>query len=390
MKPAPRIVLWRRYALASVGGAILTMCAACGGSSEQSSAATCPALPTAKAPAGTIGAQVDALVAAEMNAKGLPGMAVAIAKDGVVIYAQGYGYANLSSCAPVQADTEFQIGSVTKQFTAAAILKLHAAGTLNIETTAASYLPAYAFDSRVTIRMLLEQTAGLVNYTDFPEATGWLGGVTPNTVLTAIAQRPLAFTPGSAYQYSNSNYFVLGAIIEAVTGRTYENYMQADIATPIGLTRTAYQQPLTSAFPYTTGNRPGIIPHPSALFAAGALWSNVTDLAKWDVALRHGNVIPIVDFNTMITPPIGIPEFGRSTASIYAMGWVRQTLINRPFVWHNGETLAYTAFNGMFLDNGFTVSVLTNVDIHENSPLYPFARSLIQTICTTPSTATSC
>src|ERR1700753_1822088 len=109
----------------------------------------------------SLGGIVDAAVAAEMKAQGMPGMTVAIARNGVILYAQGYGYADLSTHQPMPADAVMQIGSVTKQFTATAILQLQDAGLLDIDRAVVSYLPDYAFDPRITLRMLLNQTSGL-------------------------------------------------------------------------------------------------------------------------------------------------------------------------------------------------------------------------------------
>src|SRR5262252_4780313 len=112
-----------------------------------------------------------------MKAEGLVGASVAVAKNGTILYTRGYGYADLHACAPVLPETVFQIGSVTKQFSAAAVLQLYHAGKLNIDDPVASYLPRYAFDRRITLRMLLNQTSGLRDYLQFGYAPTWLNGV---------------------------------------------------------------------------------------------------------------------------------------------------------------------------------------------------------------------
>ncbi|HTE40839.1 MAG TPA: serine hydrolase domain-containing protein [Steroidobacteraceae bacterium] len=349
---------------------------------------SCAQIPAPSAP-GTLGAIVDAAMIAEMAASGTPGMTVMLAKNGAVIYSQAYGYANLSSCTRVQTATEFQIGSITKQFTAAAILQLHNTGALNIDNTVVSYLPSYTFDSRITVRMLLTQTSGLVDYLDFPQAPTWIPGVTQQTVITAITQAPLRFTPGAAFEYSNSNYFILGSIIESVSGQTYAAYLAAHILQPLGLAHTGLVQPLSSASPYTTNLAPGIIPDPSGFFAAGALWSNVQDVTTWNVGLASGAVIPTSLLPTMLTPP-AVPEFGApNISSEYAMGWVRSSHLGRPWVWHNGQTLAYTSFNGVFLDNGLSLSILANRDIQENAPGLSLPKKILQQVCSS-SFASSC
>jgi CubicO group peptidase (beta-lactamase class C family) len=243
-----------------------------------------------------------------MKAQSLVGVAVAVAKNGTILYTQGYGYANLDTCLQVRPSMDFQIGSVTKQFTAAAVLQLQNAGKLNIDDPAVTYLPSYAIDPRITLRMLLTQTSGLQNYLDFPEASSWFSGVSEQTVLTQIAQAPLLFTPGTYYAYSNSNYFVLGSVIEEVSSLTYPSHMAANIFQPLGLNNTSYLQPAGAASPYTQGPSPGAIPDPSLYFSAGALWSNVQDLAIWDAALLNGKVIPPAWFTVMVTPS-GTPMY---------------------------------------------------------------------------------
>ncbi len=359
---------------------------ACGGSSKLSSH-SCPPLP-ATASSG-IGSIVDGLVAIEMNAQGLAGMSVAIAKNGVILYAQGYGYADLSTCQPVHPATEFQIGSVTKQFTAAAVLQLQNAGALNIDSPVTTYLGSYPFDPRITLRMLLNQTSGLQDYLNFPAVGSWINGVPEQTVLSQIAPAALQFVPGSAYAYSNSNYFVLGSVIEAVSSATYADYLAGNIFQPQGLSNTSYLQPAAIASPYTAAQGPGLIPDPSLFFSAGALWSNVQDLATWDAALFKGNVIPSSLFTAMVTPA-SVPNFSGGGPSDYAMGWVSGTEAGHPFVWHNGETFAYTAFNGMFLDDGFSVTVLTNGPVNEDTPLLNLGEQIIQGICTSSATSGNC
>jgi CubicO group peptidase (beta-lactamase class C family) len=141
---------------------------ACGGGG-QPSAQPCPSLP-GPATSG-LGSIVDVLVANEMKAQRLVGMFVAIAKKGKILYTQGYGYADLSTCQAVQPATEFQIGSVTKQFTAAVLLRLWNAGALNVDAPVVGYLGSYGFDPRITLRMLLNQTSGLQDYIGFPAAS---------------------------------------------------------------------------------------------------------------------------------------------------------------------------------------------------------------------------
>lgn len=361
----------------------------CGGGEAASNAklATCPAISPMPAPAGSLASIVDAIAATQMQAQNLPGLSVSIGKAGTVLYSQGYGYADLKSCRPALASTEFQIGSVTKQFTAAAILQLQTAGRLSIDASLGDLLPDFPFDRRITVRMLLNHTTGLSDYISFPSATTWASsGVAKQTVLTQIAQAPLLFTPGAAYSYSNSNYFVLGAIVEAVSSTSYSDYLTKNVLEAAGLSHTSYLQPLSAAAP--SGN--GTVWDPSFTYSAGALWSNVDDLVTWNAALLSGKIIPPALLTTMVTPPASVPIFGGTSPSIYAMGWILQSAAGHPYVSHDGQTGSYSAFNGLFLDDGFSVSIMTNVAITNSALIEQFAQSLIQSICSSAATAASC
>jgi len=376
-----------------VFGLLMVLAAGCGGGSGGGTAGAasglCPVQMPAASPSGSLASMVDGIAAQEMKSRNLPGLAVAISKNGTILYAQGYGYANLKSCSPVVTSTTFQIGSVTKQFTAAAVLQLVGGGQLDLDRAVTAVLPTYGFDSGITLRMLLNHTSGLDDYIGFPEAAAWTNGVSPQTVLAKIAKSPLLFSPGTAYSYSNSNYYVLGSIIEAVAGLSYSDYLIANVLVPAQLNQTAYLQPPSSASPYTSAWADGALWDPSFTFAAGALWSSVTDLALWNSALLSNKVIPAASFTLSVTPP-QVPVFQQSGASQYGMGWYRTTQLGRPFVLHDGATGSYSAFNGMFVDDGFSIAILTNVALANGATFEDTATTLINAICAASTTAGSC
>lgn len=372
--------------------------AGCGGSGNGASAGSvstppsptttafgsCPPPSPPASTAGSVGAIVDDLVAQE-----LPGMTVGLAKQGRLIYAQAYGYADLSDCLPLRPDTPFELDSVTKTFTATTALQLQSIGALDIDNPVFTYLPDYAFDPRITVRMLLNMTSGLADYlndtNDFPQSGTWEAqGASKQTVLTAIAQVPLRFVPGSAFQYSNSNYFVLGAILEAVSGESYSDYLSANIIGPLGLAHTSYEQPAVAALPYFEFPAVAPVAAPifsrSIAFSAGALWSDVQDLATFDAALFNGKVLPVAQFTEMVT----LPDVRGAS---YAMGWssVEGTVLNRPYLSHNGGSPGSGAHNGLFLDDGFSISILTNG--RPNDDIGAFAVQVLQAVCTSSATA---
>jgi len=325
--------------------------AGCGGSS-----------PTASQPPGSLGSTIDQLAQAAMRQQGVPAMTVALAKNGTMLYVNGYGISDLTTGQATQPDLIFEIGSITKQFTAALIMKLQEQGQLHVDDSVASYLPEYNFPSTITLRMMLTHTSGLADFTNFPQLGNWIKyGVAESTVLTAVSQVPLLFQPGTQYSYSNSNFFALGTIIEKLTGQSFSAYIAQQIFQPLGLTSTYYSLPpagnaATGYANQGSGLVPAIAWDRSAAFAAGALSSNVYDLVLWDNALINGKVVSPASFKDMTTSNgFQIPGGGS-----YGFGLALWSFNNRPIIWHNGQIGGFTAETAVFLDSGFAVVVLTN------------------------------
>ncbi len=315
-------------------------------------------------------------------------MAIAIAKNGTVLYAQGYGAANLANHQLVQKNAVFEIGSITKQFTAALIMKLQEQGKLSINDSAASNLSGYGFPATITIRMLLTHTSGLADFTNFPDFGSWVkNGVAEPVVLAEISQAGLQFTPGSQYAYSNSDYFLLGSIIENVIGQSYPDTLNQFVFQPLGLQATYYAlpPPNQAATGYTNngaGFVPSILWDRSAAFAAGALSSNVYDLVTWDNALLSGTVVSPASFQQMITSN-GFYQGGFS----YGFGLALSTFNNRPIMWHNGQIGGFTAENAVFIDDGFAIIVLTN---DENYDTDQFVLKILNAVCGSSQPSGSC
>lgn len=341
-------------------------------------------------PPASLATTVDGVVNQQMQQYGIPGITVALAKHGAAVYVQGYGLSNVANNSSAKPATIFEIGSITKQFTAAIIMKLNEQGKLHLDDSMASYLPQYGFPSTITIRMLLNQTSGLADFTNFPQLGQWItNGVSEETVLTAIGQAGLQFTPGTQYAYSNSNYFALGSIIEALTGQSYAACLQQYIFQPLSLSSTYYVLPPAdlSATGYSNSGS-GLGPvqpwDRSAAFAAGALSSNVYDLVAWDNALISGKVVSAASFQEMATPNgFNLDSQGDS----YGFGLVVGKFNGRPIIWHDGQIGGFYAENVVFLDDGFTLVVLTNdQDINTD----PFVLKLLNAVCESSTLSGNC
>ena len=361
---------------------ILFFLVGCGGSA----AAPAPPPPQQQASLGTT---VDAVATAALDQQKIPGMTVALAKNGTMLYVQGYGVSDLTTHQATPTNEIFEIGSVTKQFTAALIMKLQEQGQLHVDDSITTYLPEYNFPAAITLRMMLSHTSGLADFTNFPQLGDWIKhGVSEATVLTAISQAPLQFQPGSQYQYSNSNFFALGTIIEKLTSKSYADNLDQSIFQPLNLQNTYYALPPAdhSAAGYTNngaGLVPAILWDRSAAFAAGALSTNVYDLVTWDNALIHGKVVSPDSFKAM-TASNGFttPEGGS-----YGFGLALSTFNGRQVIWHNGQIGGFTAETAVLLDSGFAVVVLTN---DQDADTDSIVLKIMNTVCNPAQLAGSC
>ncbi len=332
---------------------------------------------------------MDGVVLKHMQQSGVPGVSVALARNGTVLYARGYGVTSVATEQPTQPGLIFEIGSITKQFTAALIMKLQEQGKLHVNDPLTNYLPEYGFPAAITLRMLLTHTSGLADFTNFPQLGSWIqNGVSEATVLTAVSQAPLQFPPGTQYAYSNSNFFALGTIIERLTGRSYAATLNQYVLQPLGLTNTYYALPPANLSP--TGyasNGVGLVAvapwDRSAAFAAGALSTNVYDLITWDSALMNGKVVSPASFQAMTTSN----GFLTLDGSSYGFGLELATLNHRPVMWHSGQIAGFYTENAVFLDDGFAVVVLTNDQDVDTDPLVV---NIIDAVCTSSQLAANC
>jgi CubicO group peptidase (beta-lactamase class C family) len=241
-----------------------------------------------------LGAYADHLLSSAYPA-GQPGAAVLIVKDGQTVLRKGYGMANLELGVPVAPDMVFELGSITKQFTATAILLLQERGQLRVEDDLTKYLPDYPTHGQtITLENLLTHTSGIPSYTGLPE---WFPhmreDLKPADVIALFKDKPLEFNPGEQWVYDNSGFFLLGAVIEKVSGKTYEQFVEEEIFQKLGMAHTRYGHPeeITPrrASGYSkddSGFRNADFISMTQPYAAGSLMSTVDDLAIWGRALQ--------------------------------------------------------------------------------------------------------
>jgi CubicO group peptidase (beta-lactamase class C family) len=285
---------------------------------------------------------------------------VLVARDGKVVLDKAYGMANVEWDIPNTPATKFRLGSITKQFTAAAILLLEERGKLKVDDRIKTYLPDIPMSwERITIYNLLTHTAGIANFTSLPEYGDAKLRLTPvDKTIASLRDRVLDFGPGEKMSYSNSGYIVLGAIIEKVAGQSYEKFVVDNLFTPLGMSDSGYDSNSAiikrRANGYVRGpagfaNATYI--HMSIPHAAGALYSTTADLLKWEQALFAGKVVSKASLDRMITP----------FKNDYGLG-ITSTVVNgRRVVAHGGGIDGFNTMLAYYPDSKTVVVVLSNV-----------------------------
>lgn len=310
--------------------------------------------------------EIDQIVEAEIKPGG-PGAAVAVVKDGEVIHRKGYGLANIEWNIPITPDTVFRLASISKQFTAVAIMMLAERGKLSVDDLLTDFLPDYPTSGHdITIHHLLTHTSGIASYTSIPEflqRDGYIDRTTTEMV-DYFKSRPFDFRPGARYLYNNSGYFLLGVIIEKVSGQSYEDFLRENIFAPLGMAQSYYMHTAPIIPKRASGYHPspdgGFINAPylsmTAPYAAGSLGSTVDDLVKWDQALRRNTLIKAETLKRMHQPT----TLNDGSTSDYGYGWVCGQYHEHAIVHHSGGIHGFSTNMIHYFDDGLGVIVLSN------------------------------
>jgi CubicO group peptidase (beta-lactamase class C family) len=317
-------------------------------------------------PAGEVRRVADSLARAFVAEKMAPSVAVALVRGRDTILMEGYGTADLENGVPATARSVYRIGSVTKQFTAAAVMQLVEQGKVRIEDSIGTYLPALPAAWRaVTVKQLLNHTSGIPSYTGLGPVwrARWGEEMTPDTIVALTAAKALDFGPGSNWAYNNSGYVILGMLIEKVTGRSWGADLEERFAKPLGLadTRNCLTQPLVPRRAHGYEPGPGGWRNAAFLamsqpFSAGAMCSTVGDLARWNRALHTGRVVSAASYELMTTPE-GAAATG---ARRYGFGLQLDSVGNRPAVTHGGGINGFITANTWVPSAELSITVLTN------------------------------
>ncbi|MBV9923741.1 MAG: serine hydrolase [Acidobacteria bacterium] len=303
-----------------------------------------------------------------------PGAAVIVVKNGKTLLRKGYGLADVELGVKVEPDMVFRLGSITKQFTAASILLLAEQGKLSLSDDMTKFFPDYPAKGRVvTVEHLLTHTSGIKSYTSIPAWHKLLrNDMAVAEVIDLFKNEPPDFAPGEQWAYNNSGYFLLGAIIEKVSGMTYEQFLQKNIFGPLGMTHTFYgsaARVIPRRVPGYTMSKEGLensdyisMTQP---YAAGSLLSTVDDLALWDASLYTEKLLKRASLQRAWTPYV----LKDGTPTGYGFGWAEWQYEGRTVIEHGGGIQGFTTDGIRLPEDRVYVAVLTNRDYSSPDPV---------------------
>jgi CubicO group peptidase (beta-lactamase class C family) len=313
-----------------------------------------------------LAARIDAVIAPYYKANE-PGATVIVVKDGNVVFRKAYGMADVAKQLPMTPEMSLRLGSITKQFTSTAIMMLADEGKLSVSDDITKFLPDYPSRSkRITIEHLLTHTSGIASYTGKREfGENMAKDKSVEQMIDFFKNDPLDFEPGSKWRYNNSGYFLLGAIIEKVSGMSYAKFVEQRIFVPLGMTSSAYEgyerSPVPRALGHsgTAGNYAPAAPlSMSQPYAAGSLVSSVDDLARWDAAVSSGKLLKASSWQKAFTP---YPLAGEAPTN-YGYGWMLSKVQGAPVIWHGGSINGFKTSAMRLPGEKLYVAVLSNAD----------------------------
>jgi D-alanyl-D-alanine carboxypeptidase len=333
-----------------------------------------------------LAADLDALLAPHFRADA-PGITVIATKGGETVFRKAYGAANVATRQPLAPDSVLRLGSITKQFTAIGILMLADEGKLALTDDFTRFLPDFPTHGRkVTVEHLLTHTSGIVSYTgkkDFRDVMG--KDVTVAQGIDYFKNDTPEFAPGSAFRYNNSGYFLLGAIIEKVSGQPYARFMEERIFKPLGMAHTGYEgAALKPVFGYSVHDGHATLSDPLSMawpYAAGALVSSVDDLARWQAALTDGRLVRPDTLRRAFTAY----TLADGKPGPYGYGWFVGKLHGTPIVFHGGNINGFATDAVWLPEERVYVAILSNREAaHDAVSLEKLSRQVAMRIAGKP------
>ena len=301
----------------------------------------------------------------EFDGPNSPGASVMVIHQGKVVFARGYGLANLEEKTPCGTNTNFRLASVTKQFTAMSVMILAERKKLTLDERLTDFFPEFpAYGRQITVRHLLSHNSGLPDYEDLIPKGTEIPVLDRDVLRLLMRQDKAVFPPGSKYHYSNSAYALLAQIVEARSGNTFAHFLKQNIFTPLKMKHTlAYEQGVSvvsdRAFGYSEkggGFERTDQSLTSSVLGDGGIYSSVTDLRRWDEALYTSKLVSRKMLNQAFTPAMATehPDTG------YGFGWFVGRYRGLQEIWHSGNSIGFSTRIARFPEKSFTVIILTN------------------------------
>jgi len=319
-------------------------------------------------------ARIDSLVASHLTAGPAPSVALAVVRGRDTIVFRGYGLAHRESRRAAGPTTIYEIGSLTKQYTAAAIMRLVEQGTVTLDDDLSRHVPSFPLQGkRVTIRQLLNHTSGIHSYTNSPTwRTRWADDLPPDSIVGVVARDTFDFAPGTDYRYNNTGYVLLGMVIERASGTSYADFLEREFFRPLGLRQTGYCPSRTTDTSFAAGysRKDGaFVPaeylsmtHPHA---AGALCASVRDYLMWQRALHGGRVVSPASYAAMTTPDT-LPSGRRHN---YGFGLSVTPIGSHRAIVHSGGINGFATMQAYLPAESLSVIAFTNTDAASPGPL---------------------
>jgi D-alanyl-D-alanine carboxypeptidase len=315
---------------------------------------------------GVLGADKERAIAELLHQSGAPSVSVAVAEHGEVVYAKAFGKAALSPDREADPSTRYFVGSVSKQFTAAAVLLAAEEGKLTLGDRVSRFYPELTRAGDITLRQLLSHSSGYEDYAPqdyaIPE---WSRATSPDAVIKAWAGRPLDFEPGTRWQYSNTNYVLAARIFEKSTGESLVPFLRRMIFQPLGMTSATdgyLERRPTDAVPYTRYGlgppRPAVPEAPGWYFGAAELAMTPSDLARWDIAVLRHRILSEKSYREFT----GEVSLKNGDLTHYALGLDLGEMDGIPRISHSGEVSGFLTYNSIFPTRDAAVVVCSNED----------------------------
>ncbi len=296
-----------------------------------------------------------------------PGVTAIVARNGQIIYKKAFGMANLELDVPMQPDHIFRIGSITKQFTAVAILQLMEQGKLDLQDEITRFIPDYPTQgNKITIEHLLTHTSGIQSYTDMQDFLERVRmDLVPSAIIDHFKNEPMNFTPGTDFRYNNSGYILLGYIIEQITGNTYSNYLEENIFKPLGMTHSLYGDDIrivkNRAGGYSMGEQGFENAQPLSMtqpYAAGSILSTVEDLFKWQQAVQSYKLVKKETLDNAFTRY----KLSNGKEIDYGYGWALGYVQESPAIEHGGGIPGFSTMAIYLPKEDVFVALFANCD----------------------------